>query len=275
MTAPQKTVIEAGRSDRRYWRDLWRFRELWLILTIRDVTVRYKQTVVGVSWAVLRPLLTMGVLVLVFGKVARLPSDGVPYPLLVLSGMLAWQLFAAAFGSASGSLVGNANLISKVYFPRLIVPLSAIGVAVVDFLVTLPLLVAVLLWYQYPLSWNVLALPLFALLALLAAIAAGLWVSALNVRFRDAGILVGFALQFGMYLSPVAYGVTAVPAEYRDWYSLNPLVGIIEGFRWCLLGGSAGLTPLSLGVSVGVTAVTLYTGYRYFRRTERTFADVI
>jgi lipopolysaccharide transport system permease protein len=270
-----KTVIESGRADRQYWRDLWRFRELWMILTLRDVTVRYKQTVVGVSWAVLRPLLTMGILVLVFGKVARLPSGGVPYPLLVLTGMMAWQLFAAAFGSASGSLVGNSNLISKVYFPRLIIPLSSFGVAITDFVVTLPLLAIVLVWYQQPLSWNVLALPLFVLLALAAALAAGLWVSAINVRYRDAGIIVPFVLQFGMYLSPVAYSVTAVPDEYREWYSLNPLVGIVEGFRWCLLGDSPGLTPLSLGVSVGVVAVTLVSGFKYFRRTERTFADVI
>jgi lipopolysaccharide transport system permease protein len=270
-----KAVIEAGRSDRQYWRDLWRYRELWLILTWRDVTVRYKQTAVGVSWAFIRPLLTAVVLVLVFGKVARLPSDGVPYPLLVLSGMLPWQLFAAALGAASGSLVGNASLISKVYFPRLIIPLSSLGVAVTDFVVTLPLLIAVMAWYEQPLTWNVLALPAFCLLAVLAALAAGLWLAAVNVRYRDAAVVVPFVLQFGMYLSPVAYAVTAVPPEYRDWYALNPLVGIVEGFRWCLLGHAPGLTALSLGTSVAAVGVGLFTGYKYFRRTERTFADVI
>ncbi len=275
ISSAPKTVIEAGHAERHYWRDLWRYRELLYLLAWRDVTVRYKQTAIGASWAVIRPLTTMLILVLVFGKVARLPSGGIPYPVLVLTGMLAWQLFAAGLSSTSDSLVGSAGLISKVYFPRLIIPLSALAVGIVDFLVTLPLLVGVMIWYGMTPTWQLVVFPAFVVLTVLAGLSIGIWMSALNVRYRDVRVLVPFILQFGLYLSPVGYSIVAVPDEYRTLYSLNPLVGIIEGFRWCLLGQAEGLTPLSLSVSIFVVCVLLACGLRYFRKTERTFADVI
>jgi homopolymeric O-antigen transport system permease protein len=273
--AAQKTVIEAGHVERHYWRDLWRYRELLYLLAWRDVTVRYKQTVIGTAWAVIRPVTTMLILVLVFGKVARLPSGGIPYPVLVLTGMLAWQLFAAGLSATSDSLVGSAGLISKVYFPRLIIPLSALAVGIVDFLVTMPLLVALMLWYGVVPTWRMAAFPAFVLLTVLAGLSLGIWMSALAVRYRDVRVLIPFILQFGLYLSPVGYATAVVPVEYRTFYSLNPMVGVIEGFRWCLLGQAEGLTPLSLGVSVGAVTVLLGLGLRYFRWTERSFADVI
>jgi lipopolysaccharide transport system permease protein len=270
-----KTVIEAGRAERQYWADLWRYRELLFFLAWRDVTVRYKQTAFGVAWAVVRPVLTMIILVVVFGKVAKLPSGGVPYSVLVLSGMLAWQLFATGFSAASESLVSNANLVSKVYFPRLVVPLSAVAVSLVDFLVTLPLLVVLMAWYEVAPTWHLLLFPAFVALALLAAISFGLWLCALNVRYRDFRFIIPFVLQFGVYVSPVGFSVAAIPDDYRWLFALNPMTGIIEGFRWSLLGQADGLTPLSLAVTLSVIAVLLLTGVRYFRRTEKTFADVI
>ena len=268
-------IIEGGRTNWAYWTDLWRYRELWFILAWRDVTVRYKQTIIGVAWALIRPLITMLILVLVFGKIAKLPSGGVPYPLLVLPGMLAWQLFAAGLSSSSGSLVSNAGLISKVYFPRLIIPLSSLGVSVVDFLVTLPLLIVVMLWYGQGLTWHLLFLPAIVLVAVMVALGVGLWASAINVRYRDATVIIPFIMQFGLYLSPVAYSIDAVPEAYRTWYSLNPMVGVIEGFRWCLISQATGPTLLSMASTLIVTTVLLITGYRYFRSTERTFADII
>jgi lipopolysaccharide transport system permease protein len=270
-----RIVIESGRSERQYWRDLWRYRELLFFLSWRDVSVRYKQTVIGLAWAVVRPVATMVVFVVVFGKVAKLPDAGVPYPLLVLCGMLAWQLFASGFSAASDSLVSNANLISKVYFPRLLVPISSVATAVVDFLVTLPVLAALMLWYGHVPGWQVVFFPAFVLLAVAAAMAVGVWFGALNVRFRDVRQLIPFLVQFGIYVTPVGFAAAAVPEQYRRLIELNPLTGIVEGFRWSLLGGTGGLTPFALGWSVAVVAVALVTGVRYFRATERTFADVI
>jgi lipopolysaccharide transport system permease protein len=271
-----RIVIEAGSADRHYWRDLLRYRELLFLLAWRDVTVKYKQTVIGASWAILKPVATMLILVLVFGKVAKLPTpDNIPYPILVLTGMLAWQLFAAGISSTSDSLVGSAGLISKVYFPRLIIPLSALAAVLVDFFVTVPLLVAAMFYYGITPGWNVLVFPAFVVLTVLASLSLGIWMSALNVRYRDVRVLIPFILQFGLYLSPVGYSIVVVPEEYRTLYSLNPMVGIIEGYRWSLLGEAEGLTPLSLGVSIGTVLVLLVGGLRYFRRTERTFADVI
>jgi lipopolysaccharide transport system permease protein len=270
-----KIIIEAGRAERQYWRDLWRYRELLFFLAWRDVSVRYKQTAIGVAWAVIRPLITMVVLVVIFGKVAKLPSGGLPYPLLVLSGMLAWQLFATGFSAASESVVGNANLISKIYFPRLVVPLSAAAVSLVDFLVTLPVLIVLMVWYGTEPTWRLALLPAFILLAVLAALAVGVWLSALNVKYRDFRYIVPFMVQFGVYVSPVGFSMAAVPEEYRWAFDLNPMAGVIEGFRWTLLGDAPGFTMLSLGLSVGIIALLLATGIRYFRRTEKTFADVI
>jgi len=270
-----KRVITADRAERQYWRDLWRFRELLAFLAWRDVAVRYKQTVIGVAWAIVRPIVTVVIMVVVFGKIANLPSGGVPYPLLVLAGMLAWQLFSTGFSAASDSLVTNGNLISKVYFPRLVIPLSSIAVSLVDFLVTLPLLVVLMFWYGATPTWNMLLFPVFVLLALVAALSVGLWLSALNVKYRDVRFVIPFVIQFGVYVSPVGFSTTAVPEQYQWLFSLNPVTAIIEGFRWTLLGQSDGLTPLSLAVCLGTIAVLLFTGVRYFRRTEQSFADVI
>jgi lipopolysaccharide transport system permease protein len=270
-----KIVIEAGRSESQYWRDLWRFRELLVFLSWRDVAVRYKQTFIGVAWAVIRPLATMAILVVVFGMVARLPSGGVPYPLLVLTGMLAWQLFATGFSAASDSLITNGNLISKVYFPRLIIPLSAVAVSLVDFLITLPVLFVMMVWYRTPPTWTLVAFPAFVLLTLLASLSVGIWLAALNVKYRDFRFVIPFALQFGVYISPVGFSLSAVPIAYRWWFALNPAVGLIEGFRWSLLGQADEVTPFAIGTTLVTVLVLMCLGVRYFRRTERTFADVI
>lgn len=277
---PGRVVIEAGREDREYFRDLWRYRELLLFLAWRNVTVQYKQTLIGVAWAVVRPVATMLILVLVFGKLAKSPSGGVDYPLLVLSGMLPWQLFASGMSEAGNSLVVNNNLVSKVYFPRLIVPLSATGVSVVDFAVTCPILIYLLVADSHHLvpSWQVLLLPVFLALAWLAAVGAGLWLSALNVRFRDVRYVMPFVVQFGLYLSPVGFSLAAmknIPEAYKTLYALNPMVGVIEGVRWSLFGSAAPPDGFALAVAPVVVSVLLVTGFWYFWKTERTFADII
>jgi lipopolysaccharide transport system permease protein len=272
--AKAKLIIEAGRTERHYWADLWRYRELFFFLSWRDLLVRYKQTVIGVAWAVLRPLLTMLVLSFVFGRIAGLPSEGVPYPLLVFAGILPWQFFANALSESSASLVGNEKLISKVYFPRLVVPASAVIVSLVDFLISFVILFGLLAWYQFMPSWRMLALPGLVLLVFLTALGPGLLITALNVRYRDFRYLIPFVVQFGLYLSPVGFSSSAVPEQWRLLYALNPMVGVIDGFRWAICG----LTPVSwapLGLALGVSALLLVAGVGYFRRMERTFADVI
>lgn len=272
-TAP--LILEAGRAQRHYFRDLWQYRELLFFLAWRDVAVHYKQTLIGVAWAVVRPLSTVVVFVLVFDKLARLPAEGLPYPVLVLAGMLPWQLASGSLGSASSSLIGNANLISKVYFPRLIVPLASVAVCLVDFLVTCPSLLIVLPFYGVPFTWRLLALPALIAVALLTALGPGLWLCALNVRFRDVQYVVPFLLQFGLYVSPVGYSSSLVPTEYQPLFAINPMVGIIEGFRWSVGGGHVAFPFLALAVSLSVSGVLLAGGLWYFRRTERTFADLI
>jgi lipopolysaccharide transport system permease protein len=270
----QTIILEAGRAERHYWRDLWRYRELLFFLAWRDVTVHYKQTVVGVAWAILRPLATMLVFVIVFSKLARLPSDGVPYPLLVLAGMLPWQLFSSALSESSNSLVQNANLISKVYFPRVIVPFSSLAVSLIDLAVSAPILLALMIAYQCPISWRIILLPVFLVIAAGTALGAGLWLGALNVRYRDVRYVIPFLIQFGLYLSPVGFSSSVVPERFRLLYALNPMVGVIDGFRWALLGIEP-LDPVSLALSVGMISFLLISGAWYFRKTERTFADVI
>jgi lipopolysaccharide transport system permease protein len=279
-TQATRVVIEAGREDRAYLRDLWRYRELLLYLAWRNVTVQYKQTLIGVAWAVVRPVATMLILVLVFGKLARLDSGGVDYPLLVLSGMLPWQLFASSMSEAGNSLVINNNLVSKVYFPRLIVPLSATGVSIVDFLVTCPILAFLMVTdsHHLDIGWQLLLLPIFLLLAWLAAVGSGLWLSALNVRFRDVRYVMPFIVQFGLYLSPVGFSLSnmkRIPEAYKALYALNPMVGVIEGARWSLFGD--GTTPdwFAIGIAPGIIAVLFFSGFWYFWKTERTFADII
>jgi lipopolysaccharide transport system permease protein len=275
MIADEVLVIEAGHTERHYWRDLWRYRELFYFLAWRDILVRYKQTVIGVAWAVLRPLLTMVVFTIVFGKLGKFPSGGVPYPILVYVAMLPWQFFASSLAESSSSLVGNANLISKVYFPRLIVPASAVITSFVDFLVAAVMLLALMTWYGFWPDWRVVTLPFFVLIAFAAAMGAGLWLTALNVKYRDFRYVVPFIVQFGLYVSPVGFSSAVVPERWRLLYSLNPMVGVIDGFRWALLGGKTALYMPGFLLSVIVVAVALLTGIAYFRRTERIFADII
>jgi lipopolysaccharide transport system permease protein len=275
MSDDRVLIIEAGRTERHYWADLWRYRELFYFLAWRDLIVRYRQTVLGVAWAVLRPLLTMVVFTLVFGKLARLPSGNVPYPVLVFAALLPWQLFASAFSEAGNSLVGNANMIAKVYFPRLIVPAGAIIVSCVDFLISLVILAALLAWYGFAPDWRILTLPLFVLIALAAALGAGLWTAALNVRYRDVRFVIPFAVQLGLYVSPVGFSSALIPDAWRLLYSVNPMVGVIDGFRWAILGGEAPLYWPGVLLSVVLIAAVLATGIAYFRRTEKSFADVI
>jgi len=267
-------VIEAGCTEKHYWRDLWKYRELFLFLAWRDILVRYKQTVIGVAWSVLRPVLTMVVFTVVFGRIAKLPSDGVPYPILVFSAMLPWHFFASAVSEGSNSLIENANLISKVYFPRLIVPASAIVVSFIDFLISLALLALLMAWYQFTPGPRVFLLPAFLLLAILVCMGLTLLLAAMNVRYRDFRYVVPFLIQFGLFISPVGFSLSVIPEHWRWLYSLNPMVGVIEGFRWSLLPDYA-VDPRTLLSSVLISAIVLVAGAIYFRKTERSFADVI
>lgn len=275
MTDPDVLVIEAGRTERHYWADLWRYRELFYFLAWRDLLVRYKQTVIGVAWAALRPFLTMIVFTFVFAKLAKLPSENVPYPILVFAALLPWQLFASAFSEAGNSLISNANMISKVYFPRLIIPVGAVIVSCADFLISLVVLAAIMVWYGFVPDWRILMLPVFIVIALVAAFGAGLWTAALNVRYRDVRFVIPFVVQMGLYVSPVGFSSSAIPEQWRLLYSLNPMVGVIDGFRWAILGGVAQIYWPGLALSVFVIAIVLGTGISYFRGTERTFSDLI
>lgn len=279
LSAPAKEFdlwIEAGRTEKNYWLDLWRYRELFYFLAWRDILVRYKQTVIGVAWAVIRPFLTMVVFTVVFNKVARLQAPGsVPYPLLVFAGMLPWQFLSTSLSESSNSLIGNANLISKVYFPRLIVPAASVITSFVDFVITLALMAVMMGWYGLAPDWRLLTLPLFVLLALGAALGAGLWLCALNVEYRDFRYIVPFIVQFGLYVSPVGFSSTIVPARWRLPFSCNPIVGVIDGFRWALLRGQSEVYWPGLLASISITSLLCVSGIWYFRRMERTFADVI
>lgn len=267
-------VIEAGQSERHYWRDIWRFRELLGFLAWRDIKVRYKQAVLGMAWALIQPIVTTAIFTVVFGRLAKMPDGGVPYPLLVLSGLIAWQLFSAALSSSSGSLVTNSSLISKVYFPRLIVPLSAIGVAMVDFLIVLALFLVVGLTYGHYPTWHWLALPLFVFMALACATGAGLWLTALTVKFRDFRFITPFLIQIGLFVSPVGFRTDFYPS-WQPLLNLNPMTGIINGFRWSLLGGNQAIEPSGIVIGLIVIIILNVLGVWYFRRTERGFADII
>jgi homopolymeric O-antigen transport system permease protein len=268
-------VIEAGRTERQYWRDIWRYRELFYFLAWRDLLVRYKQTLVGVGWSVIRPLLTMMVLTIVFGKLGKMPSGGVPYPLLVLCGMLPWQFFSTAMAESGNSLVSNGNLISKVYFPRLVITVSSVITSFVDFLISAVFLVALMFWYRYMPPATVFGLPFFVILAIGASLGVGLWIAALMVQYRDFRFIVPFLVQFGLYISPVGFQSRVVPAHFRLLYSLNPMVGIIDGFRWCLLGGQSGMYWPGVAIAVIEVIAVVASGIWYFRKTEQFFADVI
>lgn len=270
-----QTIITPGRSASNYWKDIYRYRELFYIFSWRDIKVRYKQTAIGILWAILRPLLTMIILTVVFGVFAKLPAEGeVPYPIMVLAGLLPWQFFANATSESGSSLLDNQNLITKVYFPRLIIPLSATVTSFVDFLIALVLLIPLMLMYQFTPSWQFLFLPLFALLLFLLSFGFGTILTALNVKYRDFRYVLPFVVQIGLYLSPVGYSTSIVPEKYQVIYSLNPMVGIIEGFRWCLLGESS-ISLLQTLISISITLIILFIGIRYFRKTEKYFADLI
>jgi lipopolysaccharide transport system permease protein len=253
---------------------VWHYRELLYFLTWRDVKVRYKQTILGAAWAILQPLMTMVILTLIFGKFAKIPSDGLPYPLFAYTALLPWNYFSQAVSRSGASLVGSAHLISKVYFPRLIVPISAAVGPLVDFAIAFVVLVGMMIWYGIAPTWGMLALPLLLFLALLTALAVGLWLSALNVRYRDVGHTIPFLIQFWMFASPVAYPVSLVPEKWRLLYSLNPMAGVIEGFRWAVLGKE---TPdfSVMTLSAVVVVAILIGGLVYFTRVEQTFADVV
>ena len=268
-------VIRAGQSEKHYWRDLWRYRELLGFLAWRDIKVRYKQAVLGIAWAVIQPAVQTVLLSFVFGKLAKMPAGNLPYPLLVLAGLLPWQLFSSAFSGAGNSLVGNSHLISKVYFPRLIVPLSALAVALVDmgFLLVLSGPFAFFVGGVVP-TWRLLLLPVFILAALLIALGAGLWITALTVKFRDFKFITPFLLQIGMFVTPVGYRTDDLP-NWRDLLALNPLTGVVNGFRWCLLSTDYSLYLPEFAALFVVALVLVITGVWYFRRTERQFADVI
>ena len=270
-----EVVLAPGRADANYWRDVWRYRELFYVLAWRDVAVRYKQTVIGVLWALIRPFLTMIIFTIIFSRIAKLPSEGgAPYPLMVFAGLLPWTFFSTALSDASASLIGNANLISKVYFPRMIVPTATVVVSLVDFVISFALLMGIMASYRYVPPVQILLLPAFVALAFLASLGPSLWITALNVKYRDFRYVIPFLVQFGLYVSPVGFSSKLVPENWRLLYSLNPLVGVIDGFRWCILGG----TPLSMrdvGASVAVTFLFLWFGVRRFRATEKSFADFI
>ena len=273
---PRALVLEAGRTDLLYWQDLWRYRELFFILAWRDVAVRYKQTVIGVAWAFVRPFMTMVVFTVVFGKIAKLPTEGdAPYAIMVFAGLLPWTLFASILTDASTSIVGSFSLISKVYFPRLIVPLSTVLVAVIDFAVSLSILAGLMVWYGVMPGWQILLLPVFVLLTLLCSIGPALWAAAILVKYRDFRFIVPFVTQIGLYISPVGFSGKIVPEQWSLLYSLNPMVGIIDGFRWCILGGDSPLDGPGFAIGVGVILVLLWWGIRSFRRSERAFADLI
>lgn len=271
-----RIIIEPGCAETRYWRDLWRYRELFYVLAWRDIAVRYKQTVIGVLWAILRPFLTMVVFTVVFGKLAKLPSAGAaPYALMVFAGMLPWTFFSTALSEASNSLIGNANLISKVYFPRLIVPSAAVVTSFIDFLISFIILIGMMVWYHFLPGWQILLLPGFIVLAFMASLGPGLWITALNVKFRDFRYIIPFLVQFGLYVSPVGFSSSLVPEKWRLIYSINPMVGVIDGFRWCILGGDSTLYMPGFMISLAIVAFFLCLGITSFRKMERSFADLI
>ena len=271
----EELIIEPGRTERNYWRDLWRFRELFLFLAWRDILVRYKQTVIGAAWAVLRPALATLVFV-GFRKVAKMQSTpGVPDSILVFSAVLPWQFFSAALTESSNSLITNANLISKIYFPRLIIPAGAVVTSLVDFLITLGLLALLMAWNHFSPGWQLAFLPLLVFLTFTLSVGLGLLLAALNVKYRDFRYIVPFIVQFGFFVSPIAIETSNVPERWRMLFSLNPLVGIIDAFRWSILGGKIPFHWDTLRSAIAMTGVLLFIGIAYFRRTEKTFADVI
>ena len=275
-----QTILEAGRAEKNYWRDLWHYRELFQVLAWRDLSVRYKQTVIGVAWAVVRPVLTMLVFTFVFGTVANLKSHGAaPYALMVFAGLLPWQFFSTALTDSSNSLTTNANLISKVYSPRLIVPTATIVVAFVDFAISFVLLLGMMVIYQFVPPWQIIFIPAFVALCFLTSLGPGLWITSLNVKYRDFRYVIPFIIQFGLYLTPVGFTkeviLAKIPENLHFVYNMNPMVGVIDGFRWCILGGPPPFLEPAFLIGIGVTIFMLWLGIRQFRKMEKTFADLI
>ncbi|MBK6388974.1 MAG: ABC transporter permease [Saprospiraceae bacterium] len=270
----EQIIITPDSVEKNYWRDLWRFRELFYILSWRDLKVRYKQTALGVAWSVIRPVLTTIIFYVVFNRIAKLPTPGTaPYMLMIFAGMVPWQFFSNALSEASNSLVGNSNLISKVYFPRMIIPASSVITSMVDLLISLGIMVIMFVIYQFLPGWHVIFLPVFILIAFIASFGIGLYITALNVKYRDFRYIIPFIIQFGLYVTPVGFSSSVVPAEYRLLYALNPMVGVIDGFRWCLLGEQ--MYWPGFWISMAVCVLFLWVGVRHFRKTEKSFADVI
>jgi lipopolysaccharide transport system permease protein len=275
-TGSRILVLEPGRADQHYWRDLWAYRELFVILAWRDVAIRYKQTVIGVAWAVVRPFVTMLIFTVVFGRLAKLPSEGsAPYSIMVFAGMLPWFLFSTILSEASNSVVVNSPLVGKVYFPRLIIPASSAVVALVDFAVNLAILLGLMVWYGFWPSWRIALLPAFVALAMLASLGPAFLITAMNVKYRDFRYIIPFIVQFGLYVTPVGFSSAIVPESWRFWYGLNPMVGVIDGFRWCVLGGVSRINVADFLLCLGVVALFLWLGVTHFRRTERSFADLM
>jgi lipopolysaccharide transport system permease protein len=268
-------IIDAGRAEGQYWKDLWRYRELFYFLAWRDILVRYKQTILGITWGVLRPLLTTIVFTIIFGKLANFPSGGVPYPLFVFAAMLPWQLFSNSLNSVGNSMINNSSIISKVYFPRLVIPASAVIVSFIDFMVSCGLLILLMLWYQFVPGWQIITLPFFVLLATALVMGTGLLISALNVKYRDFGFIAPFILQIGLYISPVGFSSSIIPDKWKLIYSINPMVSVIDGFRWAILGGEITLYWPGFFLSLGLVGLLLIIGLTYFRKTEDAFADFI
>jgi lipopolysaccharide transport system permease protein len=268
-------IIEPRKKSSKYWKDIWEYRELFLFLSWRDILVRYKQTVIGIAWSVIRPLLTMVVFNIIFGKLAKLPSEGMPYPIMIYSAMLPWLFFSNSLGEASNSLISNTNLLTKVYFPRIIIPASSVIVSLIDFLISFVIFIGLLGYYRFMPSWRIVTLPLFLLIAFFLSLGAGLWFASLNVKFRDFRYVVPFVVQFGLYVSPVGFSSTIVPEPWRLLYSLNPMVGVIEGFRWAIMVKPIPLDVTAIMISLLITLLVFLSGLQYFRKLERTFADVI
>lgn len=276
MSEPEFDIIlEQNRRVANYWKDLWKFRGLFYFLSWRDILVRYKQTAIGIAWSIIRPLVTMVIFTIIFGKLAKLPDGGVPYVLLVCAGMLPWQFFANAFSEASNSLVANSSMLSKVYFPRLIIPASSVIVALIDFCISLGILIVLMIWYRFVPGPQIIFMPLFLLLAIIVTLGAGFWIAALNVKYRDFRYVVPFIVQFGLYISPVGFTSSVIPEKLRLIYSLNPMVGVIDGFRWSIFGGNCPIDFTGFTISVVLSVLLFIYGLYFFRKMERSFADII
>ena len=274
-TKNYKLVIEAGKSKTRYFKDLWQYRELFLFLAWKDILVRYKQTIIGIAWSVIRPLLTMIVFTVIFGKIAKLPSDGVPYAIMVYSAMLPWQFFSNTLTEGGSSLISNSSMISKVYFPRIIIPTTSMIVSLIDFLISLIILACIMVVYLYLPSWKIIFIPVFLVLAIITSLGITYLISALNVKYRDFRYVLPFIIQFGLYVSPVGFSSSVIPAKWRLLYSLNPMVGVIDGFRWCVQGTDSIIYWPGFIASIVVAILIFIIGFTVFRKTEREFADVI